>query len=194
MVPFLAISSLGPDSALWEKGEKIGVGEKKKKTASEWQKGCAALSPSPGYCSAQLASLGIADIFSIWPRVLAFSPTAEPGPRLSYLQIRWPQLYQVLVHSSIRWFQIVATSQLHKCSCSGGGRGLWTATSWRKTDNKWCVRNFFWINSSFCETAHLPLPLANILHQVRSKCLCSLRGGVGGQFPGNLNWSLLVFW
>ena len=102
-------------------------------------------------------------------------------------------LYQVFVHGSIRWFQIVTTSQLYKCSCSGGRRGLWTATSWRKTDNKWCVRNFFWINLGFWETAHLPLPLANILHKVRTKCFCWLMGGEGGQFPGNLNWSLLVF-
>ena len=138
MVPFLAITSLRPGFVLWEKGEKIGVSEKKKNRRAN---GKGPPPFPPPHDTTQLTSL--ADIFSIWPRFLAFSPIAEPGPRLSYLQIRWQQLYQVFAHGSIRWFQTVATSQLHKCSCSGGGRGLWTATSWRKTDSKWCVRNFF---------------------------------------------------
>ena len=54
MVPFQAISSLRPGSALWEKGEKIGVGEKKKNRRPHG-KGSAALSPSPGYRSARFA-------------------------------------------------------------------------------------------------------------------------------------------
>ena len=127
---------------------------RKKKNGERMGKGPPSFPPPQD--TAQLASL--TDIFSIWHRFLAFSPNAEPGPRLSYLQIRWPQLYQVFVHGSIRWFQIVATSQLHKCSSSGGRTGLWTATSWRKTDSKWCVRNFLWINLGVWETAHLPLP------------------------------------
>ena len=36
----------------------------------------------------------------------------------------------------------------------------------------------------FCETTHLPLPWANILHQVRSW----LWGRVSGQFPRNVWW------
>ena len=63
MVPFLAISSLGPDSALWEKGEKIGVGVKKKKRRANGKKGAPPFPPPQD--TAQLASLGIADIFSI---------------------------------------------------------------------------------------------------------------------------------
>ena len=63
MVPFLAISILGPDSALWEKGEKIGVGVKKKKRRANGKKGAPPFPPPQD--TAQLASLGIADIFSI---------------------------------------------------------------------------------------------------------------------------------
>ena len=56
MVPFLAISCLGPESALWEKGEKVGVGEKKKQKKRRANgKGSAVLSPSPGYRSARFA-------------------------------------------------------------------------------------------------------------------------------------------
>ena len=67
--------SLGPGSAMWEKGEKIGVGEKKKnKSASEasrevvWDVERVVLSPFPGYRSARF----IAVIFPIWPRFLPF--------------------------------------------------------------------------------------------------------------------------
>ena len=138
MVPFLSISSLRPGSALWEKGEKIDVGEKKK----NWRANGKLMRRSFPLPRIPLSSLRLTIFFLFDPVFLAFSTTAEPDPRLSYLQIRWPQLYQVFVHGSIRWFQIVAKSQLHKCSCSGGRRGLWTATSWWKTDSKWCVRNF----------------------------------------------------
>ena len=39
----------------------------------------------------------------------------------------------------------------------------------------------------FCETVLLPLPYGNVFPRVRSKCW--LRGGVGVQFPKNLNLS-----
>ena len=36
---------------------------------------------------------------------------------------------------------------------------------------------------------HLPLPWANIIAYFSLRAKCWLRGGVGGQFPRNLNWS-----
>ena len=45
------------------------------------------------------------------------------------------------------------------------------------------------INLGFWETAHLPLPYANINTYFSFRAKCWLRGGVGGQFPRNLNWS-----
>ena len=44
----------------------------------------------------------------------------------------------------------------------------------------------FRIIRRFWETAHLPLPYGNIFPQVRSKCWCRLRGGVGGEFSRNV--------
>ena len=41
----------------------------------------------------------------------------------------------------------------------------------------------FRIIRRFWETAHLPLPYGNIFPQVRSKCWCWLREGLGGSFP-----------
>ena len=43
------------------------------------------------------------------------------------------------------------------------------------------------INLGFQETAHLPLPQANINTYFSFRAKCWLRGGVGGQFPRNLN-------
>ena len=59
MVPFLAISSLRPGSALWEKGEKVGFGEKK--IGERMGKGPPPFPPP--HDTTQLTSL--ADIFSI---------------------------------------------------------------------------------------------------------------------------------
>ena len=42
------------------------------------------------------------------------------------------------------------------------------------------------------ETAHLPLPWANINTYFSLGAKWWLRGGVGGQFPRNLNWSSLL--
>ena len=47
----------------------------------------------------------------------------------------------------------------------------------------WWSRRIYSINLGFCETAHLPRPQANI------NTLLTFRGGVGGQFLRNLNWS-----
>ena len=49
--------------------------------------------------------------------------------------------------------------------------------------------NINWINLGFWETAHLPLPLANIITYFLLRAKCWLRRGVGDQFPGNLNCS-----
>ena len=38
----------------------------------------------------------------------------------------------------------------------------------------------------FWETAHLPLPYANINTYFSLRANCWLRGGVGGQFPKNM--------
>ena len=43
------------------------------------------------------------------------------------------------------------------------------------------------INLGFWETAHLPLPKANINTYFSFRAKCWLKGGVGGQFPRNLN-------
>ena len=43
------------------------------------------------------------------------------------------------------------------------------------------------------ETVHLPLPKANINTYFSLRAKCWLRGGVGGQFPRNLNWSNFFF-
>ena len=43
------------------------------------------------------------------------------------------------------------------------------------------------ITLDFWETAHLPLPYANIITYFSLRAKCWLRGGVGGQFPRNLN-------
>ena len=67
--------SLGPGSALWEKGEKIGVGEKKKKIG-ERSEPRGSLGPPPFPPPQDTASLA-----DIWPRFSPLSPTAEPGPR-----------------------------------------------------------------------------------------------------------------
>ena len=76
--------SLGPGSALWEKGQKIGAGPKIK-SASEASREVVlggervvALSPSPGYRPARFARR----YFSYLTPFLPFSPTGEPGPRL----------------------------------------------------------------------------------------------------------------
>ena len=47
----------------------------------------------------------------------------------------------------------------------------------------------FWINLSFWETAHLPLPYANINTYFSLRAKWWLRGGVGVHFPRNLKWS-----
>ena len=54
---------------------------------------------------------------------------------------------------------------------------------WKGSANKDSKKG--WINLGFWETAHLPLPYANIItyFSLRAKCW----GGVGGQFPRNLN-------
>ena len=44
------------------------------------------------------------------------------------------------------------------------------------------------INLGFWETAHLPLPYANINTYFSLREKGWLRGGVGGQFPRNLKW------
>ena len=53
------------------------------------------------------------------------------------------------------------------------------------------------MNLGFWETAHvplhlphLPLPYVNTYFSLTAKCW--VREGVGGQFPGNLNWSNLT--
>ena len=46
------------------------------------------------------------------------------------------------------------------------------------------------INLGFWKTAHLLLPYANIITYFSLKGKCCLRGGAGGQFPRNLNWSV----
>ena len=76
--------SLGPGSALGEKGEKIGVAKETISDRSEPEResgeGKGWPFPLPN-CTAGLASL--ADIFPVWPRFLPFfPPTADPGPRL----------------------------------------------------------------------------------------------------------------
>ena len=44
--------------------------------------------------------------------------------------------------------------------------------------------HFWWINLGFWETAHLPLPRANIsTYFLLNRAKWWLRGGVGGQFP-----------
>ena len=58
---------------------------------------------------------------------------------------------------------------------------VWAIIHWTKKENR--------INLGFSENAHLPLPKANTLPEVRSKCKCWFEEGVGGQFPGNLSWS-----
>ena len=45
------------------------------------------------------------------------------------------------------------------------------------------------ISLGFWETAHLPLPYANINTYFSFRAKCWFRGGVGGQFPTHLNWS-----
>ena len=77
---------------MWEKGEKIGVGEKKKnKSASEasrevvWDVERVVLSPFPGYRSARF----YCRYFSyLTPFSAFFLPTAEPGPRLRVYEKR----------------------------------------------------------------------------------------------------------
>ena len=49
------------------------------------------------------------------------------------------------------------------------------------------------INLGFWEAAHLPLPKSNINTYFSLSAKCWIRGGVGGQFPRNLNWSVLSF-
>ena len=46
-----------------------------------------------------------------------------------------------------------------------------------------------WINLGFWESAHLPLPWANIITCFSLRAKCWLRGGVGGQFLRKLHWS-----
>ena len=43
------------------------------------------------------------------------------------------------------------------------------------------------INLGFWETAHLPLPYANIYSYFSFRAKCWLRGGVDGQIPRNLH-------
>ena len=47
-------------------------------------------------------------------------------------------------------------------------------------------RGTFFVTTRFWETAHLPLPLANINTYFSLKAKCLLRGGVGGQFTRNI--------
>ena len=42
-------------------------------------------------------------------------------------------------------------------------------------------------NLGFWETAHIPLLLVNTNTYLSLKAKCWVKGGVGGQFPGNLN-------
>ena len=48
------------------------------------------------------------------------------------------------------------------------------------------------VKRGFWETVHLPLPKANINTYFSLGAKWWLRGRVGGQFPGNLNWSTCV--
>ena len=69
----LVLSGLGPSSALGEKEKKIGVGEKKNRRAKRTEKYSG---EGKGWHRSPI-------FFLSRPRFLAFSPTAETGPRLS---------------------------------------------------------------------------------------------------------------
>ena len=56
---------------------------------------------------------------------------------------------------------------------------------WKGSTNKDSKKG--WINLGSWETAHLPLPYANIITYFSLRAECCLRGGVGGQSPRNLN-------
>ena len=60
------------------KKEKKSESEESRKVVWEGERVAAALSPSPGYC--------LADIFSVRPRFWPFSPTEEPDYRLHTLK------------------------------------------------------------------------------------------------------------
>ena len=46
-----------------------------------------------------------------------------------------------------------------------------------------------WINVGFWETAHLPVPEANIITYFSLKAKCWLRGGIGGQ----IIWIIILY-
>ena len=54
--------------------------------------------------------------------------------------------------------------------------------SWGSLRSRWRIIIRFW------ETAHLPLPQANINTYFSLRAKCWLRGGVGGLFPRNVYW------
>ena len=50
-----------------------------------------------------------------------------------------------------------------------------------------------WINVCFWETVHLPFPnLVNINTYFLLWAKCQVWGGVGGQFPRNMHWSVTI--
>ena len=75
--------SLGPGSALGDKGEKIGERIDPSGSLGRERVAEPPLPVSPPQTTARLSSL--ADSFPISPRFCCFPPIAEPSPRLSYL-------------------------------------------------------------------------------------------------------------
>ena len=78
----LVLSGLGPGSALGEKEKKIGVGEKKKNTKKKRRAKRTEKYSREGKGWHRLGNRSPI-FFLSRPRFLAFSPTAETGPRLS---------------------------------------------------------------------------------------------------------------
>jgi len=75
MVPFLAISSLKPGSALWGRREKIGVGEKKKKKSASERERMRSPSLLPRI---PLSSLRLPIFFLFDPGFWLFLPLRSP--------------------------------------------------------------------------------------------------------------------
>ena len=88
-----------------------------------------------------------------------------------------------LVTAWCRWLAICASSKRDRQTCSRSTEDKLSAT--KKSENtQWIPNLGFW------EAAHLPLTNSTLTFASHLGQNVGVRGGVGGQFPRNLNWSI----